>query len=142
MTGLAFTGGRAMTSKGNSRWLVLAAALVAAAPILTVSSHDAAAQRAGAGKGGGKDDAKKRALERWEKGNQKFNLGAFDEAIKEFTAAYEEYPAPEFLFNIGQCYRQLNDCDRAVFFYKRYLSGKPDANNRAEVEQRISELTK
>lgn len=83
---------------------------------------------------------KKTALEHYKKGTTAYNLGKFDQAIGHFEAAYEEHPDPVFLFNIAQCYRQLDNCERSTFFYRRYLSLKPDAANRDEVEARIKEL--
>ena len=80
------------------------------------------------------------ARKRWEQGTTAYNLGRFEVAINHFERAYEYHPSPAFLFNIAQCYRQMDDCERAVFFYKRYLSARPKASNRAEVQSRISEL--
>jgi hypothetical protein len=82
---------------------------------------------------------KQKALDYWKNGNTSYTLGKFEEAIKHFENAFVEHPAPAFLFNIAQCHRQLDNCERAAFFYKRYLSLKPDAANRAEVEGYIAE---
>lgn len=88
-----------------------------------------------------KDPAKRdEALALYERGNVKYNLGAWKEAIELFTQAYETYAAPEFLFNIAQAYRQDENCERALFFYRRYLDNRPDAANRAEVEAFMAEL--
>jgi hypothetical protein len=54
--------------------------------------------------------------------------------------AYETFNAPEFLFNIAQAYRQDGNCERALFFYRRYLAAKPSARNRTEVEGFMKEL--
>jgi hypothetical protein len=83
---------------------------------------------------------KTKALDLFDKGNVKYNLGRWSEAVELFTQAYEAYSAPEFLFNIGQAHRQGGNCREALFFYRRYLSNKPDASNRAEVEGFIKEL--
>jgi hypothetical protein len=82
---------------------------------------------------------KKKAMEHWKKGNTAYTLGKFDAAIGHFETAYVEHPAPAFLFNIAQCHRQLRACKKASFFYRRYLSAKPDADNRPEVEGYIKE---
>ncbi len=81
-----------------------------------------------------------KALELYERGTISYNLREFRAAIGHYEAAYKEYPAPEFLFNIAQSYRQLDDCDQAVHFYKRYLALKPTAEERREVEGRIADL--
>ncbi len=83
---------------------------------------------------------KKTALEHYERGTTAYNLGRFEDAITEYQSAYESHPAPEFLFNIAQAYRQLDRCEPATFFYKRYLSLKPQAKSKKEVLGRIAEL--
>lgn len=66
-----------------------------------------------------------------------YALGRFEKALKGFEKAYELMPLPGFLFNIGQCYRMLNQYKKAIFFYEGYLSGKPDAPNREQVDRLI-----
>jgi len=73
-------------------------------------------------------------------GEKLFALGRFDEALAEYEAAFDAKPLPAFLFNIGQCHRNLHDYDAAIFSYRKYLSLMPDAANRAEVEDLIREL--
>lgn len=83
---------------------------------------------------------KKKALELYEKGSVAYNVGQFDKAITLFTKAYEQHQAPSFLFNIAQSHRQAGRCKRALFFYGRYLTLDPEADNRDVVEQHIAEL--
>jgi hypothetical protein len=80
------------------------------------------------------------ALQHWKKGETAYSLGRFDEAIGHFERAYVAHPAPAFTFNIAQCHRQLKNCERAAFFYRRYLSMEPDAENRDEVKGFIDEM--
>jgi tetratricopeptide (TPR) repeat protein len=61
-----------------------------------------------------------RAKEYYEKGEVAFRLAKFEEAITWFEKAYEETQLPAFLLNIAQSYKQMNRCDRAIFFYKQY----------------------
>ncbi len=68
-----------------------------------------------------------------------YKLGKFENALGEYSKAYEMLPLPGFLFNIGQCHRQLGAYERAVFFYKGYLREKPEAKNRALVGDLIQE---
>jgi tetratricopeptide (TPR) repeat protein len=75
-----------------------------------------------------------------ERGTTFYNLGQFEEAIGEYRKGYEQKADPVFLYNIGQAYRQLGALDRALFFYRRYLSTMPNAPNRAQVEQLVVEL--
>lgn len=70
-----------------------------------------------------------------------FNLGRFAEASGLFEKAYQLDPAPILLFNIGQSERRLGNNERALFFYRRFLAeAPPNAAERKEVEDRVSEL--
>lgn len=86
------------------------------------------------------DRATKAAQKHFEKAQKLFNLGKFDTALEEYEAAYEAKPLGDFLYNIAQCYRNLEDYDRAIFSFKKYLKEKPDADDRAQVEKFIDEL--
>jgi hypothetical protein len=48
-------------------------------------------------------------------------------------------PAPELLFNLGQCQRLLGRPQRAVKYFEAYLRLRPDAPHRPLVEQLIEE---
>jgi len=74
------------------------------------------------------------------RGVKLYNLGHFQEAIPEFEKAYDLDPAPILLFNIAQSHRQNGNKERALFFYRRYLEQEPNADKRADVEQRMKEL--
>jgi tetratricopeptide (TPR) repeat protein len=104
------------------RWLVLASLT-----LFSISAH-------------AEDRATKAAQKHFEKAQKLFNLGKFDEALTEYEAAYEAKPLGDFLYNIAQCYRNLEDYDRAIFSFKKYLKEKPDADDRAQVEKFIDEL--
>jgi tetratricopeptide (TPR) repeat protein len=75
----------------------------------------------------------------FDKAEKAFDLGRFEEALTEYQSAYEALPLPGFVFNLAQCYRNLGDDERAIFFYQRYLTLQPDAPNRPVVEQLIAE---
>ena len=68
-----------------------------------------------------------------------FKLGLFVEALDEYSKAYQLYPAPPLLFNIGQCHRNLKDWEKAIFFFEGFLSARPDAKNRRQIEDLIRE---
>lgn len=85
-------------------------------------------------------ERKSRALALLKEGRSRYDLGRFEEAITLFEASYQVWPYPETLYNLAQAHRQLKHYDRAVFYYRSYLRNKPDAANRAEVEERIAEL--
>lgn len=94
-----------------------------------------------AARGAHADDAATRAAKRhFERGEKLYALTRFSEALDEYQKAFDAKPIPDFLFNIGQCYRNLGDYDSAIFSYRKYLTAAPDAANRAQVEQLIAEL--
>jgi tetratricopeptide (TPR) repeat protein len=77
---------------------------------------------------------------RFEMAETKFNLGRFEEAAADYQAAYEAEPLPAFLFNIGQCHRNLGNYERAQFYFRRYVELDPRSPNRADAEQLIAEM--
>lgn len=83
---------------------------------------------------------KQEALRLYKEGRKAYDLGRFEEAIRRFSAAYEAKPAAELLFNIAQSHRMLGQCDKALFFYRRYLRVDPSTKIRDEIEGRILEL--
>ena len=85
-------------------------------------------------------DAAAEAAQHYEKGMSHYNLGRFDDAVKEFSAAFELQPEPILLYNIAQAYRSKGTAEQAIFFYRRYLALEPRAKNRADIEKRIKEL--
>jgi tetratricopeptide (TPR) repeat protein len=103
---------------------IVAVALVLAAPLIAFAE----------------DKATKAARRHYEKGEKLFALGRFDDALIEYEAAFDAKPLPGFLFNIGQCHRNLGDLDAAIFSFKKYLSLAPEAENRESVEALIAEL--
>jgi tetratricopeptide (TPR) repeat protein len=87
------------------------------------------------------DDASMRAAKRhFERGERLFALGKFDQALDEYQKAYDARPMSDFLFNIGQCYRNLEEYEDAIFSFKKYLKDTPDTPNREAVEKLIGEL--
>ena len=86
------------------------------------------------------DPATRAARRHFDRGEKLFALGKFDDALHEYQEAFDAKPLPDFLFNIGQCYRNLGDYDQAIFSYKKYLSLAPDAPNKDAVQQLIDEL--
>lgn len=72
------------------------------------------------------------AKRHFDRGLISYNLQRYTEALEHFQAAYELKPAPQFLFNIGQCQRQLGQREAAVKSYRAYLRMLPDAPNREQ----------
>jgi len=86
------------------------------------------------------DPTEKAAKRHYERGQKLFNLQKFDEALEQYQKAFDAKPIPAFLFNIGQCHRNLGDYDAAIFSFKRYLKLEPEAENRDQVEELLEEL--
>lgn len=86
------------------------------------------------------DKARASAREHYAKGTSYFDLGRYDDAITEYSLAYEAKNEPTLLYNIAQAHRLGNHPAQALRFYKMYLTRLPDAGNRAEVEAKIATL--
>jgi tetratricopeptide (TPR) repeat protein len=85
------------------------------------------------------DPAVEKARVLFEDGTAAYTLGDFKKALVDYEAAYKLYPAPQFLFNIAQCHFQLQNWERAIFFFEGYLREVPDASNRSLVDELITE---
>jgi tetratricopeptide (TPR) repeat protein len=69
--------------------------------------------------------------------------GDLDKAAAEFKESYETFPKPETLFNLAQTHRLLKNYEKAIFYYKQYLSsGDVDERDRKIVQDRIADLEK
>jgi hypothetical protein len=90
----------------------------------------------------GADGATEQARQHYEIGTQQYDLGHWDDAIREFEKAYELRPDPSFLYNLAQAYRRKGDYRRALDLYKNYLVKVPKTPQRAEIEERINSLQK
>jgi hypothetical protein len=86
--------------------------------------------------------ATEQARQHYEIGTQQYDLGHWDDAIREFETAYELRPDPSFLYNLAQAYRRKGDLKRALDLYKNYLIKIPKGAPRTEVEEKIASLQK
>jgi tetratricopeptide (TPR) repeat protein len=75
-----------------------------------------------------------------EQGRRQFGRGQYDGAIASYRKAYELKADPSYLLDIAEAYRALDVPERAVFFYRRYLSAHPNPPNRFEVEAEVARL--
>jgi len=76
-------------------------------------------------------------------GMKLYNLGKYAEALPEFEAAYMAKADPAFLFNIGQCQRQLAQYEAAEKSYRAFLrEGDVTPQQREQVQRIISEMEK
>jgi Tetratricopeptide repeat len=90
----------------------------------------------------GDESATEQARQHYETGTQQYDLGHWDDAIREFEKAYELRPDPSFLYNLAQAYRRKGDPKRALDLYRNYLAKVPKTPQRTEIEEKIKSLQK
>ncbi len=90
----------------------------------------------------GDESATEEARQHYETGTKQYDLGHWDESIREFEKAYELRPDPSFLYNLAQAYRRKGDTKRALDLYRNYLVKVPKTPQRAEIEEKIKSLQK
>ena len=69
-----------------------------------------------------------------------YNLGKYEEAIGEFEQAYTLVQSDALLFNLAQAHRQLDQCQQALQYYKRFMAGSPAPALAAQVEALLPKL--
>jgi len=85
---------------------------------------------------------RKKAKRLFKRAQRHYRLGRFVRARALYEKAYDVLPLAGFLYNIAQCFRMEKNYDRAVYFYKSYLSEKPNARHRSMVERLIKKCAK
>jgi hypothetical protein len=60
----------------------------------------------------------------------------YEEAYREFTAAYKDSPSPRILGNVGLCAMKLERDQEAITAYEGYLAGVPDLS--ADEKKQVS----
>jgi len=86
------------------------------------------------------DDQTRHAAELYDSGTKHYRLAEFESALKDFQEGYRLRSDPAFLFNIGQCQRQLGDLDGAMHSFGSYLRELPNAPNAPEVRHLLGTL--
>ncbi|HUH03110.1 MAG TPA: tetratricopeptide repeat protein [Kofleriaceae bacterium] len=81
-----------------------------------------------------------RAKKLFYQGQKLFDLRRFEQALEKYEAAFEAKAIPDFLFNIGQCHRNLDNFDEAIFSFRRFLQLEPETPRREQIEALIAEL--
>jgi tetratricopeptide (TPR) repeat protein len=72
------------------------------------------------------------AKKAYEKGMTAYNLQQFSDALDMFRRGYQEKPDPVFLYNIGQCQRQLGQYEAAAKSYRAYINASSETPANAE----------
>lgn len=76
------------------------------------------------------------------KAREAFAAGSYQDALEIYTKLYAEKLHPTYLRNIGRCYQNLNEPERAISSFREYLRKAKDVttDERAEVEGYIQEM--
>lgn len=82
------------------------------------------------------------AREHYERGTKFYDIGRYDEAIREFEAAYEAKSDPAIIYNLAQAHRLAGHNQEALQLYRNYLRYVPHPPNRADIDERIRGLEK
>jgi hypothetical protein len=90
------------------------------APWVVLLIAQAGADTAGA-------DARAKAQTLLKEGARLYEQGALVPALEKFNQAYEEFPSPKLLFNIGQASRDLGHAVEAMDAFERFLAEATDA---------------
>jgi tetratricopeptide (TPR) repeat protein len=74
------------------------------------------------------------------RGQTAFNEGRYEEARVAFQEAYAAVPNPVVLVSLAECDLRLGRFDEALAGFEHYLKDRPDAPDRAQVEQKVKDL--
>lgn len=78
-----------------------------------------------------------------------YAAGQYREAIEQFEKAYDALPDPKIYFNLAQSHRMLNEADRALKYYEKFLAAIPGITEFSsrqkedftrEIQRKIDEL--
>jgi tetratricopeptide (TPR) repeat protein len=83
-----------------------------------------------------------RSKAHFDRGRAAFNLGEYEEAVREWEEGYKWRPLPLFLYNMAEAEKRAGHLERALERYKRYLVVSPRAPERKSVEKTIASLEK
>jgi tetratricopeptide (TPR) repeat protein len=121
---------RALPRAGLAAAILLAGATALGAPAPGLASADAKPA-----------NARAQARAQVRKAQLDYKLARFQDALDGYSRAYELYPTPALLFNLGQCHRNLKNYERAIFFFEGYLREQPkiDPDQRALTDALITE---
>jgi outer membrane receptor for ferrienterochelin and colicin len=70
-------------------------------------------------------DARTEARGHFKKGMDAISAQKYDEGITELEKAYQIFPHPNVLYNIGRAYAELGNLEKAVEYYKKYVETNP-----------------
>jgi tetratricopeptide (TPR) repeat protein len=83
-----------------------------------------------------------RAMDLFEKSEQRYRAGQLEEAQRLLLEAYALDPNPVLQYNLGRVYEALGKLEEAAGAFRAFLDGTPDAADRGAIERRIETLEK
>lgn len=90
--------------------------------------------------GDGDNDMRGKAMEAYRRGEAAYKEKRYEEALAAFQEASSFYASPDFQYNIGRCYENLQRYEDAVRSYEIYLRASPEAADSGDVRERIGRL--
>ena len=88
------------------------------------------------------EEARDRARDAFNQGQELYRAGDFAGALASFQTAEAAQPSPATEYNIGRCHERLGQLAEAVAAYLRYLAEAPDAPDHDAVASHVAELRK
>jgi tetratricopeptide (TPR) repeat protein len=82
----------------------------------------------------------KGAKQAWETGQELFEAGRYEEALDQFSKGHALSHKPEFLFNMAECRRLIEDREGAKALYERFICEASKSPNLSEARLRCNEL--
>ena len=79
------------------------------------------------------------AKKAFDEGRKAYNIAEYERAIDWFKEGYSASARSIFLYNIGRCYYELANWEKAKFFFERYL-GERDADAADEVRTILADV--
>ena len=77
---------------------------------------------------------------RFKRGSELYQAGRFDDAAKEFEAAFGALPKAGLALSTAQSYQKAGQSRKALRFYKLFLTLNPESDKRPRIEEIIAEL--
>jgi len=78
------------------------------------------------------------AIATFERGQEQFRQGRFDAAAGLFKEAWQTWPDPAYLYNIGFSFEKGERWGLAALWYRRFLERHADSPNAPEVRRRLA----
>jgi hypothetical protein len=86
------------------------------------------------------DEKREKAAQIFVEAEAAYKLQKYDDSLKGFQEAYELTSEPSLLFNIAQCYRQLNRLDEARKAYQSFIRDAPTNPLLPNATERLKEI--